>query len=159
MKDEIMFLQEGGGIITADSIPDLDEWFWKAGWNDTRWSCSDWVAWHKANKRKYGDQVAGQKFADWWNKQTMGASALDCRTLNSEFRAYIDREGLHDIVWEGAGLFKFVLQPVGTGGDVITGVGRGLGRTARALRWVIPTLVIGTLAYGGYRLYQYERRR
>jgi len=155
---EMIFLQDNGGLITADSIPDLDEWFWQGGWNDTRWNCSDWISWHKANKRKYGKNTADQKFSKWWNKQTMGASALDCRTTDSAFRSYIERNGLYGVVWEGAGVFENVLSPIGAGGDIVTGVSKGLGKFGRAFPWVIGGLVIGGVTLGGIALYKYAKR-
>ena len=151
---ETIYLSEGF-IITADSEPDLDGW----GYDSTWWKCSDWIAWHKANKAKYGKAVANQKFSLWWNKQTMGAGPLDCRTFNSEFRQYIRANDLESAVWDGAGVFKNILDPIGAGGDIVTGVSGGVGRVGRALRWIIPGVLFAGLAYGGYRLYKYEKGR
>lgn len=152
--NEVIYLSETGVMITADSEPDLDDWGW-----DEWWDCDEWITWHKLMKRRYGKLYANQKFAYWWNEQTTGAGPLDCRTLNSSFRAYIERNDLHSAVWEGAGIFEAVLDPVGSVGDVGTGLIRGVSRTGRALKWIIPTAIGLTLAYGGYRLYQYERNR
>ena len=125
---EIIYLMENGEMITADSLPDLDD----DGW-DTWWTCSQWVMWHKANKRKYGKAVADQKFGVWWNKQDTGSGPLDCRTFNYEFRKYIAANNLQDIVWEGAGILGNIFKPVGAAGDVITGGSRAVSGFGRAL--------------------------
>ena len=150
---EIIYLQENGAIITADSIPDLDEWF-----IDTWWDCSDWIAWHKANKRKYGLAVANQKFGDYWNQQTSGAGALDCRTFNTTFRDYITKNGLIDTVFESAGLFSYLLKPVGAVSDTISGVTGGISKGAKVMKWAIPTLVIGSVIVLGSVAYKKIKR-
>lgn len=151
---------EDGAVITADSIPDLDDW----GWDDW-WGCSDWVAWHKANKEKYGKPVADQKFATWWNKQGQASGALSCRTFNSEFRGYVKRNNLEAIVWESAGPFSIILKPIGGVSDVATGVGdlgsglgRGLGGFGRVLPWLVGAGVLGLGVWGGVRIYQNLRK-
>lgn len=149
---EVFYLSENG-IITADSIPDLDEWGW-----DEWWKCSEWVAWHKANKRKYGLEIANQKFAEYWNKQTIGAGALDCRTFNTEFRQYVKANGLSGVVWEGAGIFSVILDPIGTGSDVITEVSKGVSAGAKILRIAIPVVILGGLAFFGINAYKSLRK-
>lgn len=158
---EVFYLSENG-VITADSIPDLDDWnlgfLW--GYDDTWWTCSDWVAWHKANENKYGLAIANQKFKEYWNKQTMGAGAVSCRSVNTEFRKYVkSKAGLADIVWQSAGAVGLILKPVGAGVDIGTDIGKGLGIGAKILKWAIPVAVIGGLTYGGVKLYQAAKKK
>lgn len=150
---EVFYLSENG-VITADSIPDLDDWGF-----DEWWGCSDWVAWHKANKQKYGTAVANQKFAEYWNKQTMGSGALDCRTFNTDFRNYVAANDLSDIVYESAGLFGLLLKPIGAGSDVVTGVSRGVSTGAKIMRVLIPAALIGGAIYGGAKIYQAVKKK
>lgn len=143
---EVFYLSEGK-VITADSIPDLDDWG-----VDEWWGCSDWVAWHKANKRKYGKEIANQKFAEHWKKQTMGAGALDCRTFNTSFRKYVERNNLFDTVYESAGLLGLVLKPVGGASDFIT-------EGSKTLKYLVYVAVGGGLIYGGVKLYQALKKK
>lgn len=151
-KTDYIFIGEGG-IITADSIPDLDEWG-----IDDYWSCNDWITWHKAVTQKYGLDNANLVFAKFWNEQTFGAHALGCRTVDSEFRQYVASVGLYEIVWKGAGGLKYLLQPVGavmqTGGSIGTQVLQGLQTTSKGLGIIVPLLAFGTvglLLVYGYR--------
>lgn len=146
---ELYMLGQNGQTITADSIPDLDDWG-----VDEYWGCNDWVSWHKLNKKKYGKPVADQKFIFEWGKQGFGASALDCRTFNSSFRSYMRKEKLFDDVYDSAGFFKYVLQPVGTGGDIVTETTKGISTGARILKYLIPGAFIGVAIWGGIKLYK-----
>jgi len=139
---EVVYLLREGGTITADSIPDLDSWGW-----DSFWGCDEWVMWHKANKAKYGANVAGEKFAEYWNKQTMGAHALDCRTIDSSFRDYIERNGLHDVVWESAGWFAPILDTSGKGFDTVK-------KGGKVLKWVLIGGASALVIYGGYQIFK-----
>jgi len=150
--NEYIFISEGG-IITAESIPDLDEWG-----IDDYWSCADWITWHKALTQKYGLTNANLLFAEFWNKQGFGAHALGCRTVDSSFRQYIESVGLYETVWQGAGGLKYILQPVGavmqTGGSIGSQILQGLETTSKGLGGLIPVLAIGgvvLLGIWGYR--------
>ena len=150
---EVIYLSQGG-IITADSVPDLDDW----GVDDF-WSCTQWVEWHKAMVKKYGNENANIRFAHFWNQQGFGAHALGCRTVDAGFRHYIQGiAGLQEIVWQGAGGLKYLLQPIGTvmqtGGAVGTAVAQGLQTSAKAGKYLIPALL--TLATFGIIIYGYR---
>ena len=152
MRREIIYLNENG-VISADSIPDLDDWGW-----DSFWGCDEWVKWHKALRQKYGLESANQIFAEWWNKQTFGAHALGCRTIDSDFRTYVRSVGLWEIVWQGAEGLKYLLKPIGTviqTGEVIgTGAARGLQTAGKGLKFLIPIATIALLV--GLGIYGYR---
>ena len=149
-QTDYIFLS-GGGVITAQSVPDLDDWGW-----DSFWDCADWITWHKALAQAYGKDAALLKFATEWNKQGMGAHALGCRTVDSDFRTYINSVGLYDVVWQSAGGFKYVLQPIGsvmqTAGNVGGGLLKGLDTTTTTFKYLVPALltavVLGVAIYG-----------
>jgi len=128
--------------ITADSIPDLDEW----GWDDF-WNCNDWVQWHKAMKQVYGLDQANLTFTDYWNRQGFGAHALGCRTIDSEFRQYVRSVGLWETVWAGAEGLKYVLQPAGqimeTGGKVGQALAKTVEVTSQSLKYIVPIALVG----------------
>jgi len=155
---ELSFLNEDGSIITADSIPDLDDWGY-----DSWWDCHEWINWHRANRKKYGLETANAKFAKSWNEQGSLSGALNCRTFDSDFRDYIARVGLYDTVWKGAGGFKYILQPAGaiiqTTGTVAGGVFKGVGTTGQLMKWLLPTLAIGSVVLLGVYGYRVATRR
>jgi len=141
-----MYLSES---ITADSIPDQDDWG-----IDSYWSCEQWQRWHYLNRHKYGLHVANQKFSDEWSKGTFGAANADCATFNDAFKRYINRTpGLYDIVW-GEIYLAPVLQPASSGLSVVTNASKGLQTTAQAMRWVVPMLASIAIVGGGIYAYR-----
>jgi hypothetical protein len=153
--------------INANSVPDLDDW----GWDDY-WSCPEWIQWHKAMVSQYGAYQANEKFLTEWNKQSIGAHALDCRSFNSEFREYTKAVGLHDALYNGALLAKplgittdavttatsAASDVVQAGGDLIQGVAQGAGSLGKSLKYVIPVLLIVALGVIGFIIYKKTQR-
>lgn len=140
-------------IITADSKPDLDEW----GWDDY-WTILHWIDWHKKMKAKYGLNEANKTFMYWWDQQTIGASILDARSFNTDFRNYAKKNGFFDALFGGAS----VLKVIGAGSDVISGGSEVASSVVQAgvnvgkmLKWVVPTLLITALA--GLGIYAYKQ--
>lgn len=142
-----------GEIITADSTPKLDGWGW-----DTYWDCIDWIEWHKVMKQNKGKEYADATFLEWWNKQTTGAHALDCRSFNQEFRNYFKDEKLLDALYSG---LASIAYPIGTVGDIWTSALKSAGFTAKAienttkvLKILLPIVLIVVviiLAMWGYK--------
>lgn len=138
--------------ITADSVPDLDDW----GWDDF-WGCQEWVLWHKALKQKYGKPTADDKTVTWYLKQTTGASALDCRSFNSGFRDYFGKEKILDAMYGSVAWIKPIgaaSDLIGSASDVVSNAGDAAANVAKTLKVVIPIAIvlgIGTLMYIGYK--------
>ncbi len=152
-KRQIIFLNENGTVITADSIPDLDEWGW-----DTFWGCDQWVMWHKALEQKYGREGANEVFAEFWNRQSFGAHALGCRTIDSDFRDYVKSVGLWEVVWQSAEGLKYIFKPIGTvlqTGEVIgTGAAKGLQTAGKGLKFIVPLAILTGLTFLGIYAYR-----
>lgn len=106
-------------LINWDSVPDYDEWG-----IDTQWSCEEWITYHKRLAEHFGKETAN----DIWNyayaKSGALSSNLDCRTFNSTFRAYVNKNGLSP--YSGAGIFTPVLSTYGTASDVLGGALSGV---------------------------------
>lgn len=155
--NEYIFIGEHGGI-TADSVPDLDDWGW-----DSFWGCDEWITWHKAMKRKYGLKNANIRFATEWNKQGFGAHALGCRTIDSDFRQYVRANGLLEIVWQSAEGLKYLFQPIGTiletGAAVGGGIAKGLQTTGKSLKYVFPIAIGITVIFAGILGYRYVTKK
>lgn len=143
--------------ITADSVPDLDEW----GWDDW-WTCDQWLQWHALREIAYGLTDANNTFVDYWNQQSMGAGALSCRTFNSNFRQYCESKGLLGRLYDGGE----IMQPVGsvleTAGDVgsaigdtVTNLADAASNTSGTLKWLIPLILILVLA--GLGIWAYKK--
>ena len=142
-------ISENGEAITAASIPDLDDW----GYDDW-WNCEDWITWHKLVKRAHGQDYANQIFMDYWNQQTFGAGALDCRTFNNKFRSYVKKNGMFEAVYEEAGFLKYILLPTGTAGDIVTETTGGISTGAKILKYAIPAGLLGLAIWGGVTIYK-----
>lgn len=139
--------------ITADSVPDLDEW----GWDDY-WKINDWITWHKAMKKKYGKDYANTKFLQWWGKQTTGANPLDARSFNSDFRKYAKDNGFLNALYADAP----IIQPIGAGTDIISGasdVVSNVGETVVSASKVVKILVPVLLVAGFFLLIMYAYKQ
>ncbi len=128
--------------VTAESIPDLDDW----GWDDY-WTCSDWQQWHVLRSAAYGKAQADVDFLYYWNQQSMGAHALDCRSFSTSFRSYFQSQNLLEALYDGA--LGVIASTIGAGTDVITGissavssVGDGVKNSSKIISVIIPILLV-----------------
>lgn len=141
--------------ITANSVPDLDEWG-----PDSYWSCADWITWHRALKARDGQYPANVKFVQEFEKQEFLAAGYDCRTFNSDFRAYAAQEGFLTALYDGIGV---LVKPVGWGIDIVENAADAVSSTvegvtdvAKMLKKLLPILIliviIGLIAFG-YKMF------
>lgn len=108
--------------ITAESLPDYDDWG-----SDDYWSADDWIAWHKALKARYGVQAANEKFLIAYRESGFLGAELNYRTFNSAFRAYAQENGFYD------GLYWGVLGFVGKATAWVPTIGFGIAETVESL--------------------------
>ena len=146
-------------VTTWNSVPDYDEWG-----RDSSWNCGDWIQWHKLLKTKFGAERAKYMWEFAFSRGTEFASHYDCRTFDSDFRSYVSKEGLDP--YKNAGLFKLVLKPSGaafdvvdSASDVVTNVAQSIadifdGKGVNVIKVGIYALVLGSVGYIGYRVYQ-----
>lgn len=148
-------------IITAESIPDLDDW----GWDDY-WTIQEWMKWHKEMKKKDGIDKANIRFLKWWHKQTSLSSPIDAITFDSEFRAYAKKnkfyKGLFDPSIVGK-LVKVLSAGVGatdTATDIVEGATAGVSEVAKGLPAIgkivktgVPILIITAIFGVGWWAY------
>lgn len=130
--------------MNADSEPDLDDWG-----IDDYWTCSDWIDWYYMNKNRYGKATAVDKFFHYWEQQTIGAHALDCRTFNQDFRDFQQREGIQDRIMDGLGIFYVPIQAYGAAGDVVT---TATTQISNARKYVLPVAAVLLIAAVTYRV-------
>lgn len=138
-----------GSIITADSVPNLDDWGW-----DQWWNIADWLQWHKLNVQKYGMAKANEKFVNAWSQQTFGAHVLEYARFNSSFRNYMKDTAK---IWEYlyGGLATVLPEVIDTGsivvddaGQIITGATGGAATVGKALKLLVPVAAIGAAVWG-----------
>lgn len=134
-----------------DATPDYDEWG-----VDDYWSAQDWIRWHESMKKKYGLKEANLRFVDAYGKASFGASSLDFRTFDSQFKEYAKKNGFHEALFSGIAILA---RPIAGAIDVGTSViqsGEGLGQTAeniaKVMKVMLPVVVaaaaIGIIWYG-----------
>ena len=141
--------------------PDYDQWG-----KDTYWKCDEWIAWHKRLKEHFGSERANLI----WNYAYAQGSTIpahyDCRTLNSNFRAYARQEGLDTYASVTIPIIPQVLNLAGSGleliddtSNVISGIGDsigsifgGNGKTLKVIIFGALGLSVGYLMYRGYKL-------
>jgi hypothetical protein len=131
----------------------MDDWGW-----DNYWNCQDWIEWHKIMKSKKGKTFADTNFMKWWEAQTSFSNTYNCRSYDKTFRDYFRGEKLLDNLYSGIGV---IAAPIGAGSDVVVGVSEGVSdltegvfNAAKALKYVIPVLVILGIGVGGYIIYK-----
>lgn len=143
-------LTYNGQPITANSLPDLDEW----GWDDY-WGCEEWKAWHMELRKMLNAQDAALIWTAAWNKQDGTAGPYNWCKYNAGFRNYMRSQGV-----DVDSVISAIVMPVfdATGnlaqgaGDVVTNVSD----TASALSGLIKPLAFAAvlgLAYYGYKNY------
>jgi hypothetical protein len=127
--------------ITADSVPVLDEW----GWSDY-WGVQEWILWHKLLKAKKGKVYADTLFKIYWNKQDIDANPYNWAKYDTDFRNYMEQEGLlssvtnvvADVVSAGGSV-------VSSGAGAVTNIGEGIETTAKVTKYILPVLFIAVL--------------
>jgi len=144
--------------ITAESVPDLDDW----GWDDY-WDCHHWIEWYKKVKQKYGRKQARSTFLTYWNLQTIGAHGIDCRSFNKAFREFAKKEKLFDELYSGVGV---IAQPIGAVTDVVSSGTKAVSNVAQSgenvskiLKWVVPGAIISGTLLLGFIVYQRYKKR
>jgi hypothetical protein len=136
-------------VTTWDTVPDYDQWGY-----DTWWNCNDWILWHKFLKDKFGQNKANFIWNYAFSQSGNLSGNLDCRTFDSSFRSYVQKNGLNPFA--NAGVFTPVLQGVGTIQDVTGGVLGGVSSffTSNNVKKIFTVLTIGAVVVGG--LYAYK---
>jgi hypothetical protein len=109
-------------------------------------------------KSKKGKTFADTNFMKWWEAQTSFSNTYNCRSYDKTFRDYFRGEKLLDNLYSGIGV---IAAPIGAGSDVVVGVSEGVSdltegvfNAAKALKYVIPVLVILGIGVGGYIIYK-----
>lgn len=128
--------------ITADSVPDYDNWG-----PDDYWSCTDWINWHKALKAKFGKVKADETWLHAWNEQDSFEHAFNWCKYAGDFNSYAKSENLN---------VSHLLADLING---VTSVGENAITTAtttsKILKYLIPVAVVlvalGVLFYFGRR--------
>lgn len=141
-------------VTKWNSVPDYDEWG-----KDSFWSCGDWVQWHKLLKEHFGSDKARYIWNYAYKQGTAFASHGNCRTFDSDFRAYASKNNLD--IMEGTGFFAPILNIFGGAldfvdgiGDSISNIGQGIGKAGNVVKILIPVSLVGVGVYFGIRAYQ-----
>jgi hypothetical protein len=132
-------------MITFDSKPEYGN-TWELGAGG--WTCIDWKSWFLELANEYGLDVAKQTWLDAWH---VGADSiittvpLDCRTFDSDFKAFLTKYGLSDSV------NNIVSKVLGAGDTVVSSAADVVDSTATNISWLSKNmktivLVIGVLA-------------
>lgn len=116
--------------ITADSVPDYDNWG-----PDDYWTCDDWVLWHKLLKQKYGKKSADSTWTTAWNKQDSFEHNYNWCKYEGVFNKYVQDENLNATWW-----LPNILNSATT---VVENAGDTAVNASKIIKWVIPVLVIG----------------
>lgn len=132
------------------------------------WTCGDWVTYFNKLKSKYGEEKAKELWSYWWNLglsksaggmgDTRAGSGLvydsvplDCRSFNSDFREFVNKYNLDDVVYRGLGV---IAKPIGGAIDVVENLGDAVTGTSKVLKYGIPILLIagmGLLVWYGVK--------
>lgn len=124
--------------ITADSIPVLDEW----GWDDY-WGVYEWIDWYNKVKAKHSKVYADTLFKIYWNKQDTFANPYNWAKYDSDFRAFLSKEGLLSSV---TNVFADVVSAgtnvVSSGASAAQNVAEGVESAAKTTKYILPVLLI-----------------
>lgn len=135
--------------IKWDTVPDYDQWG-----VDSFWNCEDWITWHKKLSEHFGKETAKELWDYAYAKSGGLSSNLDCRTFNSNFREYVNKNGLSP--YANAGVFSPILSTYGTASDVLAGTLSGVSSVFQGdnVKKIINIILIGSVIYGGIYIYK-----
>lgn len=123
----------GQNLITWNSTPDTDEWFY-----DSFWSCADWITWFKALKGHYPKQEAMLRWVTAWNDTDVLGHETLC-LAKSSFANYFKKEGI-----EIDNTFTALIVGVQ---DITGNVIEGSVSISKFLKNIAPLLAIGVGLY------------
>lgn len=140
-------------VINWNTTPDYDEWG-----VDYFWSCEEWITWHKKLSEHFGKQTANELWDYAYAKSGNFSSNLDCRTFNSTFREYVNKNGLSP--YANAGLLAPVLSTYGTATDLINSTFSGISSffTGSKIKTIMNIALIGGVIYGGVYIYKIVKK-
>ncbi len=136
----------GAFTITADSVPDFDNW----GWDDY-WTCADWMRWHQLKMAAQGQEAANAAFIQYWGSQDSFMAPYNWCKYSNDFAEYFSNQGI-DVGW----LFSHLVVATET---VVDNVSEGAKGISTVVKYVAPALFLGGLGYGAYEVYQYAKRK
>lgn len=113
----------GAFTITADSVPDFDNW----GWDDY-WDCADWKRWHEVKKAAHGLEAANAAFIQYWGAQDAFMAPYNWCKYRSDFAQYFADQGI-DVGW----LFSHLVVTTSEVGDDVLDTTQSLGT---GLKWI-----------------------
>jgi len=145
------------------ATPDFDDWGW-----DSYWGQPEWITWHAALVKEFGQPQANDKFVNTWNAQTnffvdFGDVRGDWITLDAPFRewlaGYTTSNG--QTMLTALENTTFLGKPMGTGTDIVDNLldgagslGNGVENTLKTLGWILPALLIVALIGAGFIIYK-----
>jgi len=132
------------------------------------WTCGDWITFFNKLKTQYGEEKAKEFWSYWWNlglSKSAGGMGdpragsgfaydsvpLDCRSFDSDFRAFINKYDLDDVVYRGLGI---IAKPIGGAMDVVEDIGGAISGTSKVLKYGVPILLVvgmGLLVWYGVK--------
>lgn len=135
--------------------------------NEPVWTCADWITFFNKLNSKYGEAKAKEQWGYWWNLGSSSGSGgagdiragsgvlydsvpEDCKTLDSDFRKFLDKYKLSDVVFKGLGK---IAKPIGIITDVASTISDTLGMTSKVLKYGIPILVGAVIIMAGFWVY------
>jgi hypothetical protein len=135
--------------IKWDTVPDYDQWG-----VDSFWNCEDWIMYHKKLAEHFGKETANELWNYAYSKSGSLSSNLDCRTFNSTFRDYVNKNGLSP--YANAGVFAPILSTYGTASDVLSGTLKGVSSVFQGdnVKKLINIILIGSIVFGGVYVYK-----
>ena len=139
--------------IKWDTVPDYDQWG-----VDSFWNCEDWITWHKKLTEHFGKETATELWNYAYAKSGSLSSNLDCRTFNSNFRDYVNKNGLTP--YANAGVFAPILSTYGTASDVLSGPLKGVSSIFQGdnVKKIINIILSGSIIYGGVYIYKFVKK-
>ena len=139
--------------INWNTTPDYDQWG-----IDSFWKCEDWIVYHKKLTEHFGKQTAKEIWDYAFAKSGSLSSNLDCRTFNSSFREYVNKNGLSP--YSNAGIVAPVLQTYGTASDLFGSALSGISSafSGNTFKTLINVVLIGGVVFGGVYIYKFVKK-
>jgi len=134
-------MPEYGLDITAQSLPDYDDWG-----PDQYWGCTDWMVWYDRLKEEHGKNEARIIWKSAWEKQGYWDYAYNQCPLQDDFRDFSRKNKL-----DSTGIFSDFFVGLG---DTASGAFKSLGWIGRNLPWIVPIALVVTGGFYVARTYK-----
>lgn len=98
------------------------------------WDCQDWITWHKALVRTFGEQQAHETWTRAWNEQGFFDTDVSWCKYKSDFNEYVRANKL-DVSWA-------LPDVINDANDAVVNTSQAIVNTSNVIKILVPVMLI-----------------